>query len=269
MDGTVAWRTTLAPYTSIQGYSASPTFYRSLVILPVEGAPLGEGSGSFMVAVHRGSGEIVWRTTLRKVKESYASTVVLKVAGRDQLLLTGGDSTRSYDPLTGALIWECEGPSTFCGATPVADADTVYVTAGWPKRAVFAIRADGKGDITTTHLRWSSDVKAGYVPSLLLHGGLLYAVNDQGLLRCYSPSDGKVLWEHNFEKPFYSSPVVAGGRLYLFDRAGNGHIVPAGDKLGPITTNTLPEGMFATPVFKEGRMYLRTMGNIYCIGQKE
>jgi len=262
LDGTLAWRTVLSPYTSIQGFSASPAIYRSLVILPVEGV-----QSSHMVAVHRGTGEIVWRTTLRKVKESYASTAVLNVAGRDQLLLIGGESTRSYDPLTGALVWECEGPSTYCGATPVADKDTVYVTAGWPRRAMMAIRADGTGDVTKTHLRWTSDVKAGYVPSPLLYDGRLYAVNDQGLLRCYAPADGRVLWEHNFEKPFYSSPVVADGKLYLFDRAGNGYIVPAGDTLGTITTNTLPEGVFATPVFKDGRMYLRTMGNIYCIGQ--
>lgn len=262
LDGSAAWSTVLAPYTTIQGYSASPAIYRSLVILPVEGS-----QGSHMVAVHRGTGEIVWRTTLRKVKESYASTAVLNVAGRDQLLLVGGDTTRGYDPLTGALIWECEGPSTYCDATPVVDKDTVYSTGGWPKRAMMAIRADGTGDVTKSHIRWTSDVKAGYVPSPLLYGGLLYAVNDQGLLRCYAPEDGKIHWEHNFEKPFYSSPAVADGRLYLFDRAGNGYIVPTGNTLGTITTNTLPEGVFATPVFKEGRMYLRTMGNIYCIGQ--
>ena len=260
LDGTPAWRTTLASYSSIQGYSASPMIYRSLVILPAEGTP-----GSHLVAVHRGTGEIVWRTTLRKVKESYASVVVLNVSGRDQLLLTGGETTRSYDPLTGALIWECDGPSTYCDATPVADADTVYVTGGWPKRALLAIRADGKGDVTKSHVRWSSDAKAGYVPSPLLYDGLLYAVNDQGLLRCYAPADGQVFWEVNFDKPFYSSPVVADGKLYLFDRKGGGYIVPTGKQLGTVTTNTLPEGVFATPVFKEGRMYLRTLGDLYCI----
>ncbi|MCL1920083.1 MAG: PQQ-binding-like beta-propeller repeat protein [Kiritimatiellaeota bacterium] len=261
LNGTVAWRTPLAPYSSIQGYSASPTFYRSLAILPVEGIP-----GSYLVAVHRGTGEIVWRTTLRKVKESYGSVVVLNVAGRDQVLLTGGESSRSYDPLTGALLWECEGPSTYCDATPIADKDTVYVTGGWPKRALMAIRADGTGDVTKSHVRWSSDAKAGYVPSPVLHDGLIYAVNDQGLLRCYAPADGKVHWETNFDKPFYSSPVVADGNLYLFDRKGNGYVVPLGAKLGTVTTNTLPDGMFATPVFKDKRMYLRTLGDLYCIG---
>ena len=261
LDGTPAWHTVLAPYTSVQGFAVSPAIYRSLVILPVEGS-----QSSHMVAVHRGTGEIVWRTTLRKVKESYASAVVLNVSGRDQLLLIGGETTRGYDPLTGALIWECEGPSTYCGATPVADKDTVYATAGWPRRAMMAIRADGTGDVTTSHLRWTSDMKAGYVPSPVLYDGLLYAVNDQGLLRCYVPADGRIPWEINFEKPFYSSPVVADGKLYLFDRAGNGYVVPTGNTLGTVTTNTLPEGVFATPVFKEGRIYLRTLGNIYCIG---
>ena len=261
LDGQVAWHTVLAPYSSIQALAASPAIYRSLVILPVEGIP-----GSHMVAVHRGTGEIVWRTTLRKVKESYASAAVLNVAGRDQLVLAGGETTRGYDPLTGALVWECDGPSTYCNAMPVADGDTVYVTGGWPKRAVLAIRADGKGDVKGSHLRWSSDAKAGYVPSMVLHGGLLYAANDQGLLRCYAPADGRVQWEINFDNPVYSSPVIADGSLYLFDRKGNGYVLPAGAALGAVTTNTLPHGVFASPVFKDGRMYLRTLGDLYCIG---
>ena len=263
LDGTVAWCTTLAPYAGNEGYSASPAVYRSLVIIPLEGSP-----GSYMVAVHRGTGEIVWRTTLRKVKESFASAIVLHVAGRDQLLLVGGESTRSYDPLTGALVWTCEGPSTFGDAVAVADADTVYVTGGWPKRAVFAIRADGQGDVTQSHLRWRSDEKAGYVPTPLLYDGLLYAVSDAGLLRCYAPADGQVQWAVTFEKPFYASPVVADGKLYLFDREGGGYVLPTGPQLGAVTTNTLPEGVFATPVFKEGRMYLRTVGNLYCIARE-
>ena len=262
LDGKVAWRAVASPYTSIQGYSASPAFYKSAVVLPVEGS-----QGSRMVALHRATGEVVWRTTLRTVKESYASTLVARVAGRDQLLLIGGESTRGYNPEDGALLWECEGPSTYCGATPVMGGDTVYVTGGWPKRALLAIRADGSGDVTKTHVTWSSDAKAGYVPTPVLHDGLLYAVNDQGLLRCYDASNGRVLWEQDFKAPFYSSPLVADGKVYAFDRKGKGYVLRAGRSAAAVSTNALPSGVFATPVILEGRIYLRTLGDFLCIGE--
>ncbi len=259
-EGKVLWRTLVAAYTTVQGYSASPLFYKSLVIVPSEGS-----ESSRMIALHRESGRVVWRTTLRKVKESYATPLVAHVAGRDQLLLTGGESTRSYDPATGALIWECQGPSTYNGATPAVDADTVYVTGGYPQRALMAIRADGSGDLTQTHVKWTSDKKAGYVPSPLCCEGLVYAVNDQGLARCYDAGDGTVVWEHKLKGSFYSSPVMAGGMLYLFDRQGVCTILKSGRNVGVVAENTLPHGAFASPVFSGTRMYLRTLGALYCI----
>ncbi len=262
LEGKVLWSKEAAPYTSIQGYSASPVFYKSAVIMPVEG-----GLGCRMVALHRATGEVVWRVPLRTVKESYATPLVARVAGRDQLLLIGGESTRGYDPANGALLWECEGPSTFCGATPVVGGDLVYATAGWPKRALLAIRADGQGDVTQSHVVWTGDAKAGYIPTPVLQGGLLYAVNDQGLMRCYEAADGRVLWEQDFKAPFYSSPVLAGGSLYVFDRKGKGYVLNAARTAGPVITNGLPSGVFATPVILENRIYLRTLGDFYCIGE--
>ena len=262
LDGKVLWSKVVAPFKSIQGYSASPVFYKSAVILPIEG-----GLGCRLVALHRATGEVVWRTTIRTVKESYATPLVAHAAGRDQLLLIGGESTRGYDPENGALLWECEGPSTFCDATPVVAGDLVYATAGWPKRALLAIRANGKGDVTKSHVVWTGDAKAGYIPSPVLHEGLLYAVNDQGLMRCYDAADGRVLWEENLKAPFYSSPLLAGGKIYVFDRKGKGYILNAARTAGPVTTNDLPAGAFASPVILENRMYLRTLGDFYCIGE--
>jgi outer membrane protein assembly factor BamB len=113
---------------------------------------------------------------------------------------------------------------------------------------------------------WTGDAKAGYVPSPLLHQGLLYAVADQGLFRCYDAKDGQVVWQHDFKTPFYSSPTLANGHLYLFDRKGGGYVVPVGRSFGGVVTNTLPSGVFATPVILKSRIYLRTLGDFYCFG---
>lgn len=264
VDGKIRWSQTVAPYNTIQGFSASPNIYKSAVIIPVEGP-----KGSYLTAFHRATGEVVWRTRLRTVSEGYAPAVVAPVAGREQLLQLGGTYTRGFDPESGTLLWECEGPAKkVCVATAAFDRDTVYATGGYPNRILLAIRVDGKGDVTKSHIRWSSDAKVGYVPSPLLHEGLLYAVADQGLLRCYDTADGRVLWERDFKAPFYSSPTLAGGKLYLFDRKGKGYIVPTGRTAGTIVTNELPSGVFATPVFLENRIYLRTLGDFCCIGEK-
>ena len=264
VDGKILWNRTVAPYHTIQGFSASPNVYKSAVIIPVEGP-----KGSYLTAFHRATGEVVWRTRLRAVGEGYGPAVVAHVAGRDQLLQLGGTYTRGCDPETGKLLWECEGPAKkVCVATAAFDRDTVYATGGYPNRILIAIRADGKGEVTKSHIRWSSDAKVGYVPSPILHAGLLYAVADQGLMRCYDTADGRVLWEHDFKAPFYSSPTLAGDALYLFDRKGKGYIVPTGRTAGPIVTNELPSGVFATPVFLGGRIYLRTVVDFCCIGEK-
>jgi len=261
LKGQLIWRKTVAPYNTIQGFSASPALYNSAVIVPVEGP-----KGCYLTAFHRATGDVVWRRAIRANNESYAPVLVRELAGRVQVLLIGGLSTRGFDPDNGNLLWTCEGPARTCVATPVTDRTTVYATGGYPGRKLLAIRADGNGDVTQTHVVWSGDAKAGYVPTPLLHHGLLYAVNDQGLLRCYDTQDGHVAWQHDFKTPFYSSPVLANGHLYLFDRQGSGFVVPVGRAFGGVVTNTLPSGVFASPVIVDSRIYLRTLGDFYCLG---
>lgn len=260
--GTLLWSVAVSPYGTIQGFSASPTLYRSAVIVPVEGP-----KGCYLTAFQRQTGEVVWRRSLRASVESYAPVAVARVAGREQLLLVGGSSTRGYDPGNGELLWECEGPARTCVATAVFDGEKVYATGGYPGRQFLAIRADGRGDVTKSHVAWTADAKVGYVPTPLVHGGLVYAVADQGLFRCYDAGDGHILWERDFKAPFYSSPVLADGSLYLFDRKGKGYVVPAGRAAGSITTNELPAGVFATPVVLQSRIYLRTLSDFYCLGR--
>jgi outer membrane protein assembly factor BamB len=260
LDGQIAWNKPVGPYKSIQGYSASPALYGSLVIVPVDGS-----LGNNLLALHRGAGQAVWRAPLPDGLENYASPLVVHVAGRDQVVVIGGTKTSSYDPASGAVLWTCDGPAEFCAAVAAFDQDTIYATGGYPEKALLAIRADGSGDVTKTHLRWQSDKQAGYVPSPLLDQGLLYAVNDKGLMRCYDTGTGQVVWEHATKAPFYSSPVLVGDRVYLFDRKGKGHVVKTGRQFELLATNELPHGAFATPVILDNRIYLRTLKDFYCL----
>ena len=208
-----------------------------------------------------------WRVP-RHEDESYASPLVARVAGRDQLLIIGPDRTRSYDPNSGAPLWACDGPAKYNTATPAFAGDMVYATGGYPEKALLGIRADGSGDVTATHRVFKSDEGAGYVPSPLVHDGLIYAVSDKGLMRCYDAATGAVVWERDLAAPFYSSPVLVGKRVYVFDRKGKGYVLAAGREFQLLATNSLSDGAFATPVILDGRIYLRSMGDFYCLGEK-
>ena len=254
LEGKVVWNQPVGPYKSVQGHSSSPALYRSAVILPSDGSV-----GNKLTALHRQTGAVVWRASLTKGLESYASPLVMRVAGRDQAILIGGLKTHSFDPQTGKLLWTCDGPAEFCAATAAFSEDTVFATGGYSQKGLLAIRADGAGDVTRSHLRWKSDAKAGYVPSPLLHQGLLYAVSDTGLMRCYDAASGQVVWEHPLKAPFYSSPVLAGDRVYVFDRKGKGYVFKAGRQFELLATSELTAGAFATPVITGDRIYLRTL----------
>ena len=151
-------------------------------------------------------------------------------------------------------------------AVAVADDQTVFATGGFPKRALLAIRGDGSGNVTETHLTWKSDSRAGYVPTPLLADGLLYAVSDEGRMRCYDAATGAVQWEERLAGKYYSSPVLVGDKIFLFNRAGKGYVLQTGRQFKILAENDLPHGMFATPVVLGGRIYLRTLEDHYCLG---
>jgi len=264
MEGKIVWNKTIGPYESVQGYSASVAMHKSAVIVPLD-----IKGPSKLTALHRKTGDVVWEIKRSGIHETYASPLVARVAGRDQVFIIGPDNTSSYDADTGKALWTCKGPAQFCGAVVAFDADRVYSTGGWPERSLLAIRANGSGDVTKTHVAWEGDKKVGYVPSPLLHNGLLYAVSDKsGLLRCYAAPTGKILWSTDLDAPFYSSPVWAAGKIYLFDRKGKGYVFQAGRALKHLATNTLPDGAFATPIILESKIIIRTITDIYCLAAK-
>jgi len=262
LDGEVVFNEPVGLYTSVQGYSASPALYKSAVIVPTDGD---DKKPNKLTALHRKTGRVAWRVPRPDNREGYASPLVARVAGRDQLFMVGPDRTRGYDPENGALLWECDGPTQYNAATVAFGRDMVYATGGYPGKALLGIRADGSGDVTGTHLVWKSDKKAGYVPSPLISNGLVYAISDVGLMRCYDAASGEVVWEKDLDAPFYSSPVLAAGRIYVFDQEQKGYVVKTGRSFELLAENSLSDGVFATPVICGGRIYLRTLGDLYCL----
>ena len=264
-EGKQLWQTKVTDYILHQGFPTSPAVYQSLVIVSADNKGTGKIAG-----LDRATGQLIWQHERPKLP-NYASPIILKVNGRDQLLLTGCDLVTSLDPLTGKLLWETKGSTTECVTSPVTDGQTFIVSGGYPKNHVAAIRGDGSGSVV-----WENSSRV-YVPSMQFHQGHLYAVQDAGVAACWNFATGAEVWKGRLGGGFSASPVLVGERLYAVNEAGRTFIfkaTPAAFEL--LGENQLGDEAMATPTICGSRIYMRVAARtdglrqevLYCIGQR-
>jgi outer membrane protein assembly factor BamB len=260
-DGNIVWQEVAGLFKCGQGYGASPTLYKSFVIVA------GDNDGeSFLKAFHRETGEQAWKVK-RPTVGSYVSPVVGTVAGRDQLLMSSATEVISYDPLTGEKLWFSKGPALVMAATLVFSGDLVVATGGFPQKELFCLRADGTGDVGSSNLIWQTNRRISYVPSPVIHDGKLYAVNDKGIVSGWTLETGEELWMNRLEGNFTASPTYAGGRFYIPNLAGVTFVFRVEPEFEILARNDLGDGGNASPVICGDRIYLRTNRYLYCIGK--
>lgn len=260
LEGNILWQKEAGPFDAPHGYGSSPVIYNSYLIVQSDNK-----SGGFVAALDRTTGDIVWRVR-RARNDSYGTPVVAHVAGRDQLLTSGQDVVVSYDPATGNELWRCGGPSEATANTMAFRDDVVFASGGYSDTFVMAIRADGSGDVTSTHVLWKEQFKM-YVPSGLVIDDRLLVMGDNGVAVCYSAVDGSQIWKERIGGAFSASPVLIQDIVYVPDEKGVVHVFKAsGKKREKIAQNDLEDGGMASPVIANGRIYLRTAHSLYCIG---
>jgi hypothetical protein len=264
LDGKILWQSSAGAFRSEHGYGSSPVLHKSLVIVCGDNL-----SGCFIAALDRATGKIVWKTPRNTTGRhgSYATPIVAKVAGRTQLLLHGMETVSSYDPDTGKLLWSCDGPTEVTACTVAFNDKLIFASGGYPDKEILAIRPDGAGDVTKSHVVWRSSKGVTYVPSPLYHDGHLYIVNDSGVASCFDAGTGEQLWQQRLEGAFSASPVLAGGNIYVTNEAGKTFVFKAGRKFELVAQNDLGDGGFATLAIAGGQILLRTDHSLFCIGQ--
>lgn len=266
-SGRIVWQSAAGPFECKWGYASSPTIYKSLVIVAADhaSAPLNAGQGSsHLAALHRQTGEIVWRIR-RPSGDSFGTPIVATVAGRDQLLIAGKGSVRSYDPATGDPLWTCRWSALRSANSVAFDDEHVFASAKHPQGELICIRADGEGDVTASHVVWRDKSSASEVPSPLVHDGLVYSLGDDGILSCLDSTTGKVMWKRRLGGNMSSSPLIAGGHLYCSNEEGVTFVVRLGGRGEVVAENALSDGQFASPVVSGNRLYLRTLTGLHCI----
>jgi outer membrane protein assembly factor BamB len=211
------------------------------------------------------NGQIKSRGDFRK---AFSTPLIVTVGGRPVLVSQGSMATYGYDPLTGKELWRVVDRSSFSASNrPVAGHGLVFYTTGWNTGSVMAVRPDGAGDVSATHLVWHSSRGAPQKPSLLLAGDLLFMVNDAGIVTCLDPKSGTEVWHARVRDTYSASPITAEGRIYFFSEEGRTTVIEAGREFKVLAESTLDDGFMASPAVDGRAFYVRTRTALYRVEQ--
>ena len=267
LDGRSLWDADLGDMRIRMGFGegASPVLYKDLLIV------LWDHEGhSFIAAFDKRTGRERWRTP-RDEMTSWTTPLVVELDGGAQVITSATGAVRAYDVETGAQVWEDEGVTLNAIPSPVSADGLVFVTSGYRGNRLAAIDlTTARGDITGTDaVRWSLDRDTPYVPSPVLHNGLLYLLkSNNGILTSLDAATGQPRYgpaRLSGIRSVYASPVVADDRLYVTSREGTTVVLRTGPELEILATNTLDDEFDASAAVVDGELYLRGARALYCI----
>ena len=266
LNGRLLWRRDLGSIGNYHGAAGSPLLYKGKVILYQD-----QYGGAFIAAFDSRTGAPLWRTP-RRQSVGWGTPIAVRVGDHDEVIVNGQSSVIAYHPETGAELWRCNGMSDEVIPTPVVGYGLVFCSSG---RAgpTLAIKPGGKGDVTRTHLAWSTPRGSPFVPSPVLYGGQLYTVNDMAsIVTSFDATTGKALWQGRLgvaqREGFSSSPVAVDGKIFFTSDDGDTFVVKAGPAFELLHVNQLGERTLASPALVDGTWYIRTDQHLFAVGLK-
>lgn len=249
MNGELQWKKSAGafnPRAYEYGYAPSPLLYGQTVIIVTE-----YDGDSFLTALDRKTGDQVWQTA-RPPMITFSSPVIGRVAGKDQLLLSGAQLVAAYDPRTGKRTWSTSGTSLATCGTMVWDGDITFASGGYPKSETIAIKGDG-----SKRVLWKN-TENSYEQSMLAYDGFLYAYTDKGIMTCWRGTDGKEMWKERLTRDVSASPVLAGGNIYWANEIGTLFVMRANpERFELVAENHIGNESFASPAICGGQVFLR------------
>jgi outer membrane protein assembly factor BamB len=259
--GEVIWKARHL-YESQHGNGGSPALYGDLLIFSGDGF-----DQAFVVALEKRTGKTRWRTPRPQPwSQAYSTPLVIRVGDRDLIVSVGAFYAVAYDPQNGTEIWRVGYPDGFSNVPrPVYGNGLVYITTGFQQPAIMAIRPDGRGDVTRTHVAWTQTRGAPLTPSPLLVGNDLYVVTDAGIASNIDARTGAIHWQHRLGAGVSASPVFADGRIYILDEQGGTTVIAPGETFQQVAKNEIDGSTLASMAVASQSLFIRTATHLYRI----
>jgi outer membrane protein assembly factor BamB len=276
--GNVLWERDDFVCNHFRGPGSSPFLYKDLLILHFDGS-----DQQYVVGLNKDTGETVWQTD-RTVdyndldpetgkiqrqgdwRKAFSTPIIAEVQGHDILISLGSMAIYGYDPTNGNELWRVDCAESHSGACrPVYAHGLVYAPTG-AGAELWAIKPDGRGVVTNSHVVWKH--KRTAVPrrsSILVLGDLIFMVSDSGVAACIDAQRGKLLWKKRLGGSFSASLVHANEKIYFFDQEGQATVIKASREYELLAKNELDEGLMASPAISGDALYLRTRTHLYRI----
>ena len=253
------------PYASQHGSGGSPVLYKGLLIFSGDGH-----LEAWVIALDTRTGTVRWKTERRRpFDQAYTTPLVISVNGRDQIVSVGAYRAASYDPATGREIWSVRYEGGFSNVPrPLFAHGLVYITTGFFEPVLLAVRPDGTGDVTDTHIAWSMRRGVPFTPSPIVVGDELYVISDLGVLTCADAKTGKVQWQQRLGGNHSASPIYADGRIYFLSEEGVATVIAPGTAFRKLALNELDEPALASMAVAHGSIFIRTLRHVYRIGSR-
>ena len=259
------------------GYGSSPLLHGDALYVQVLHG-MRTHDPSYVLRIDKATGKTVWRverpTAARfESPDSYTTPALLRYGASTEIVVTGGDVVTGHDPATGKELWRANGlnpdnnPSYRIVASPIVFDDIIY--APTRIKPLLALKAGGRGDVTSSHLLWSTP-NGPDVPTPVTDGKYFYMINDRGIMWCLDAKTGAELYSQQRIKPgtYSGSPVLADGKIYITNEDGLTTVVAAGPKFEVLAENPLNDYVLSSPAISDGRIYIRTALHLYAIGKK-
>jgi len=276
LSGKLVWHVRLGTIDLYHGPGGSPVLYKDRLILFQDQMNFGrdravEPPPGFIVALDKRTGRELWRKN-RSPRPGWGSPIAVQVGNHVEIIVSSGRAIDAYDPDTGELLWTVKGNMPETIPTPVVGNGLLYCSSG---RAgpTFAVRPGGKGDVTLSHIVWTSPKGSPFVPSPLVVGNFLYTINDMAsIAACHNALTGEIVGQVRLgeakREGFSASPVAVGGKVYFTNDDGETFVLSAAPDFKLLHVNRLGAPTLASPALVDGRWYFRTASHLICVGSK-
>jgi outer membrane protein assembly factor BamB len=275
--GKVLWKRDDLPCRHYRGPSSSPVIFENLLILTFDGADL-----QYLAALDKTTGETVWKTDRDVIwndenapgkfakdgdmrKAHSTPLLVIGADGRVQLLSGGAKAAFSYDPRTGKENWRVHFDDWSVAPRPLYQDGIEYLVTGLVHPQSWAVKTDGEGDVTDSGVNWRLTQHVAKTASPILVDGLIYMLGDDGIATAVDAATGEIVWTKRIGGKFAASPIYGDGRLYFCDQQGVTTLVKPGREYEALASNTLDDGLMASPAVDGKALFLRTKTHLYRI----
>ncbi|HET6974132.1 MAG TPA: PQQ-binding-like beta-propeller repeat protein [Pyrinomonadaceae bacterium] len=259
------------------GYASSPLLHEdSLYVQVLHGMKTDDAS--YVMRIDKKTGKTLWKVdrptnAIRESPDSYTTPALLRYGKTTEIVITGGDCVTGHDSATGKELWRANGlnpdnnPSYRIVASPIIFDNIIY--APTRIKPLLALKAGGRGDITSSHVLWSTG-NGPDVPTPVTDGKYFYVVNDRGIMFCLDAKTGAEVYVQQRIKPgtYSASPVLADGKIYITNEDGLTTVVAAGPKFEVLAENPLNDYVLSSPAISDGQIFIRTAAHLYAIGKK-